>query len=67
MPAPAENGAASINQRTGGLRNPPSIDPRITARTAATGPTSRCGENPRSCMNRIATTIVTPSMAARIT
>jgi len=62
MPAPAENGAASINQRTGGLRNP-----RITARTAATGPTSRCGENPRSCMNRIATTIVTPSMAARIT
>ena len=28
MPTPEVNGAASISQRTGGLRKPPSIEPR---------------------------------------
>ena len=39
MPTPALNGAASISQRTGRFRNPPSIEPRITLRTgcAVTG------------------------------
>ena len=54
----AVNGAASISQRTGGLRQPPSIEPRTTERIAATGLTPRRGVKPRSCMKKKAITNV---------
>ena len=62
MPTPALNGEASISQRTGGLRSPPSTAPLTTVRTAPMALTPRCGEKPISRMNRNATTRVTPSM-----
>jgi hypothetical protein len=65
MPTPNVNGAESISQRTGGLRKPPSIDPRSTSPTSARTPSPRLGVNPMSCMNRNAITSVTPSNPAR--
>ncbi len=65
MPTPAPNGAASISQRTGRFRQPLSIDPRTTERTAASAPSSRFGVNPRSFMKTRAAAIANTSMAAR--
>ena len=67
MPTPAVNGADSISQRTGGLRRPPSIDPRSTAPTSAPTLAPRLGLNPMSRMKRNAIRKVTPSSAARST
>ena len=67
MPTPKVNGAASITQRTGGLRNPPSTEPRMTDRTSDATLAPRFGVNPRSCMNRSAISTVTASRPARIT
>ena len=61
MPTPAVNGADSISQRTGGLRRPPSTDPRRTAPTSAPMLAPRAGVNPMSRMNRKAMRKVTPS------
>ncbi len=66
MPTPALNGAASISQRTGGLRRPPSMAPLTTFRTAPIGLAPRCGVKPISRMNHQATTKVTPSITARM-
>ena len=66
-PRPAVNGAESISQRTGRFRNPPSIDPRTTARTSDPTLAPRVRVNPMSCMNRSAMRNVTPSSTARIT
>ncbi len=54
-----------MSQRTGGFRRPALTAPVKTVRTAASGVAPRSGLNPRSCMNRKATTSVTPSIAAR--
>ena len=62
---PALNGAASMSQRTGGFRSPPSTAPLTTFRTAATGEAPVSGVNPMSRMYHHATTRVTPSMAER--
>ena len=59
------NGAASISQRTGGLRQPASREPRATAFTSSIGFAPRRGLNPMSCMNQNATMSVTPSIPAR--
>ena len=59
------NGEASISQRTGGLRKPPSMAPDSTVRTAFPGDAPRCGVKPTSCIAQKATTSVTPSIVAR--
>ena len=59
------NGAASMSQRTGGLRRPPSTAPLTTVLTAFIGLAPRAGVKPMSCMSHQATTSVRPSRAAR--
>ena len=64
-PTPVVKGAASISQRTGRFRSPPSTAPSRTVRTARIGEADRSGVKPMSRMNSHATTSVTPSSAAR--
>ena len=61
MPTPPLTSAASISHRTGGLRQPLSIEARSTLRTSCIGPFPCWGVNPRSFIQSQAAPIVITS------